>query len=55
MREQRIILEDEADIAAVRRPVVEALAAQPDRAFAKALEAGDAAQGGGLAAAARPQ
>src|ERR1700730_16530502 len=55
MREQRVILEDEADIAAVRRLVVEALAAQPDRAFAEALEASDAAQGRGLAAAAWPQ
>ncbi len=55
MREQRIILEHEPDIAAVRRPVVEAFAAQPDRAFAQALEAGDAAQGRRLAAAARSQ
>src|ERR1700680_4308829 len=54
MREQRIVLEDEPDIAAVRRPVVEALAAQPDRALAEALKAGDAAQGR-LAAAAWPQ
>jgi hypothetical protein len=34
MRKQRVILEHEPDIAAVRRLVVEPLAAEPDQAFA---------------------
>ena len=37
MREQRVVLEHQADIAAVRRLVVEPLAVQPDRAPARAL------------------
>ena len=53
MREQRVILEHEADIAAMRRFVVEALPTHPDRAATQRLKTGDTAQGRRLAAAAR--
>src|SRR5207302_7920506 len=55
MREQRVILEYEPDIAAMRRLVVEALATHPDRPATQRLKPGDTAQGRRLAAAARPK
>jgi hypothetical protein len=53
MRKQRIILKNEADVAAVRRFVVKPLAMQANRALGERLEPGDAPQGRCLAAAAR--
>src|SRR5215472_13456666 len=55
MRKQRVILEYEADVPAVRRLLVKPLAMQDDRPFGERLEAGDAAQCRRLAAAAGPE
>src|SRR5207245_1755115 len=55
MRKKSIVLEHQPDIAAMRRLILEALPAQPDRAFAERLEASDATKRRGLAAATRAQ
>src|ERR1700736_4098104 len=55
MRKQRVILENEADVPAVRRLVVKPLAMQADRALGERLETGDAPQRRRLAAAARSE
>src|SRR6202011_4647401 len=55
MRKECVILKNEADVAAVRRFVVKPFAMQADRALGERLEAGDAAQGHRLAAAARSE
>src|SRR5579863_108105 len=54
MRVQSIALEDHRDIALARREIVGDDAAQVNLAFADVFEAGDHAQGGGLAATRRP-
>ncbi len=51
MGEQRVVLEDDADIAPVRRPGADFLAVEPDGAAVGRQQAGDDAQQGGLAAA----
>jgi hypothetical protein len=54
MRKQRIVLEDEADVALVgRHQVGDVLLAEEDMPGVGLLEAGDHAQRGGLAAAGR--
>ncbi len=50
--EQRVVLEDESDVAAMRRPVVQSPAAQRDGALGQRLESRDAAKRRRLAAAA---
>ena len=55
MREDRIVLEDHADIALVRRNAVDDLIIETDVAGFDAVETGDHAQQGGLAAARGPQ
>src|SRR5262249_24345839 len=54
MRKERVVLEDETDVAAVRRLVVKPLAMQADRSLGERLEAGDAAQCRRFAAAPGP-
>ena len=52
MREQGVVLEHEADIALVSRQPRQVAPAERDRSGSRREEAGDQAQGGGLAAAA---
>jgi hypothetical protein len=51
MREQRVVLEHHADVAAMRRLLVQPLAGQPDLAARRHLEAGEHHQRRGLARA----
>jgi hypothetical protein len=51
LREQRVALEHDAHVAAIGRQGGDAVAVQPDVATAGRDEAGDHAQGRGLAAA----
>ena len=51
VREQRVVLEDGVDVAPVRRHAGDRLAVQENLALGGLLEAGDHAQGRGLAAA----
>ena len=55
MRKQRVVLEHDADTAAVGRQVIDALAVEQHAALRLADEAGNDAQQGGLAAAGRSQ
>ena len=55
MREQRVVLEHHADVAAMRRLGGDVLAVEPHAAAVGFQEAGDDAQQGGLAAARRSQ
>src|SRR3954452_13227705 len=55
MREKRVVLEHDADGAAVRRQMVDDMVADDDTAFGLADEARDNAQQGGLAAAGRTE
>ena len=54
MREQRVILPDQPHIALMHRHLVDGLAAREQRAAVGGFQAGDDAQQGRLAAAARP-
>ena len=55
VREQGVVLEDDADVALVGRQVVDGGAVDPHAAGGLADEAGDDAQQGGLAAAGRTE
>ena len=55
MLERRVVLEDEADVAPLRREPGRVLAREQDLAGVGALEAGDDAQQGRLAGAARAE
>ena len=55
MREQRIVLEHEADVPTVRRNIVDRRAVHQDTALGLAREARDQAQDRRLAATARPE
>ena len=55
MREEGERLEHHAEVALVRGRVGQVLALEPDPPGARRLEAGDAAQQGGLATAGRPE
>src|SRR5439155_14468160 len=55
VREQRVVLEHEPDVALVRPVPGEVLALELDGAGGRLLEAGDHHEGGGLARAAGPQ
>ena len=55
VREQRVVLEDHADAALVRRHVVDALAVERDRAGGRILEAGEHHERRRLAGAGRPE
>jgi hypothetical protein len=55
MREQGVVLEDDADVALVGRQVIDRRAVDPHAAGDLADEAGDDAEQGGLAAARRPE
>src|ERR1700733_10916337 len=55
VRERRVVLEDESDAAILRSGPGHILAGDPDRATVRLLEAGDDAQQGRLARAARPE
>src|SRR5205085_10801629 len=53
--EERVVLEDEADVALLGREVVDAAAVQQDLPSVEGREAGDEPQDRGLPAAARPE
>src|SRR5215831_4867821 len=55
VREERIVLEDDADVAEMRQHVVHHLVSQHHLSTARRQEAGDALEQGGLAAAGGPQ
>ena len=55
VREQRVVLEHHADVALVRRRVVDRPTVEHDLAVRDALEAGEHHQAGGLARAGRPE
>ena len=55
VREQRVVLEHRVDVALERRHVRDVAAVEQDAAGGRQLEAGDHAQGRGLAAARRPE
>ena len=52
---ERVELEDHGDVALLRRELVHALAGDDDVARGRAFQAGDHAQGRGLATAGRPE
>ena len=55
MREERVVLEDQADIALVDRHIVDAPSGDEDLARGRLNQAGNGAQDRGLAAAGRPK
>ncbi|MNQ22351.1 hypothetical protein D3C85_354930 [compost metagenome] len=55
VREQRVVLEHHADVALVRRHVVDRTACQQDLARRRRFKAGEHHQTGGLAGAGRPE